>query len=172
MTRSYSDLKAKKIINKDLDIEHQFEKATDFLFEMKLHVPIDHKRKGTKADGRILLDNRQTILWDCKSVEKVVNLQDHLETQFDGYLRKEAASPNQPLAFFVIGPAFSTQSLKLCHQYKAQTNWDVALITAEALKHLAELWSSSSPGKRFPIKLLNRTLLIDKEKAEYLHSLA
>ena len=170
--RSYSDLKAKKIINKDLDIEHQFEKATDFLFESKLHVSIDHKKKGIKADGRILLDNRQSMLWDCKSVEKVVNLQDHLETQFDGYLRKEAASANQPLAFLVIGPAFSPHSLKLCHQYKARTNWDIALVTAEGLKRLAELWSSSSPGKRFPIRLLNRTDLIDKEKAEYLHSLA
>ena len=26
---------------------------------------------------------------DCKSVEELVNLQDFLETQFDGYLRKE-----------------------------------------------------------------------------------
>ncbi len=170
--RSYSDLKAKKVINRDLDIEHQFERATDFLFETKLRVPVDHKRKGTKADGRILLENRQSILWDCKSNEKSVNLQDHLESQFDGYLRREAACGNQCLAFIVIGPAFTAQSLKLCHQYKARTNWDVALVTAEALKHLAELWSTTSGGKQFPIRLLNRTELIDKEKAEYLHSLA
>ena len=81
--RAYSDLKAKKLITKDLDIEHQFERATDFLFERKLHVPIDKKRKGTKADGRIFLDNEETILWDCKSVETSVNLHDHLEGQFD-----------------------------------------------------------------------------------------
>ena len=170
-TRSYSDLKAKKLISKDLEIEHQFEQATDFLFEVKLKVGIDKRRKITKADGRIPLDKNHVILWDCKSVEGEANLQDHLEDQFDSYLRKEREKGYQPLAFLVIAPAFTSHSIKLAFQYKAKTNWDIALVKAEALKHLAELWSTTEPQKPFPIRLLNRTEVIDKERVEFLLSL-
>jgi hypothetical protein len=60
--RSYSDLKAKKLISKDLDIEHQFEKATDFLFEVMLRVKIDSSRKITKADGRIPIADKKGFI--------------------------------------------------------------------------------------------------------------
>jgi len=68
--RAYSDLRAKKVISKDLDVEHQFEKATDYLFEVLLNLDIDTDRKVSKVDGRLILPERQVILWDCKSVEK------------------------------------------------------------------------------------------------------
>lgn len=171
-TRSYADLKAKKLISKDLEIEHQFEQATDFLFEEKLNATIDRSRKVSKADGRILLADKQVILWDCKSVEGAVNLQDHLEDQFDSYLRKEREKGNSPIAFLTIGPSFTKLSLKVANQYKARTNWDVALVQTDALKYLAEQWSATGTDKPFPIRLLNRTEIIDKERAEFLLSLA
>jgi hypothetical protein len=171
-SRAYAELRAKKIIAKDLEIEHLFEGATAFLFGARLHVACDRSQKDNRADGRLPLENEQTILWDCKSVESSVNLQDHLESQFDGYLRKERESGKQPLAFLVIGPAFTPQSIKLAHQYKARTNWDVALVTAEGLKHLAERWTAAESSKPFPVRLLNRTDVIDKERAEFLLSLA
>lgn len=171
-TRSYADLKAKKLIGKDLEIEHKFENATDFLFETKLHLTIDTTRKVTKADGRILLPDKQVILWDCKSVEGSVDLQQHLEDQFDSYLRKEREKGNKPLAFLVVGPSFTKPSLKLAYQYKARTNWDIALVRTDALKYLAEQWSTTEPNKPFPIRLFNRTELIDRERVEFLHSLA
>lgn len=171
-SRSYAELRAKKVISKDLDIEHLFEDATAFLFEERLNVTCDCSRKENRADGRLPLENNQSILWDCKSVEGLVNLQDHLENQFDGYLRKERESGKQALAFLVIGPAFTPQSIKLASQYKAKTNWDIALLTAEGLKHLAERWFATEPNKPFPVQLLNRTDVIDKERAEFLLSLA
>ena len=64
------------------------------------------------------------------------------------------------------------QSIKLAHRYKARTNWDVALIDASALKHLADQWKTIEPEKPFPIRLLNRTEVIDKERVEFLLSLA
>lgn len=170
--RSYAELRAKKLITKDLDIEHMFEAATEFLFKCRLCVPCDRKTKDNRADGKLPLDNDQSILWDCKSVEELVNLQDHLDDQFDSYLRKERDSGKHPLAFLVIGPGFTPQSIKLATQYKAKTNWDIALITAEGLKHLAERWAATEPGKPFPVRLLNRTDVIDKERAEFLLSLA
>ncbi len=171
-SRAYNELRAKKLITKDLEIEHQFESATEFLFEAKLHVACDRSRKDNRADGRLPLENDQSILWDCKSVETSVNLQDHLEGQFDAYLRKERENGKQPLAFLVIGPSFTPQSIKLAHQYKARTNWDIALVTAEGLKHLADRWAAAESNKPFPVRLLNQTDVIDKERAEFLLSLA
>jgi hypothetical protein len=95
-----------------------------------------------------------------------------LEDQFDFYLRKEREKGYQPLAFLVIAPAFTSNSIKLAFQYKARTNWDIALVKAEALKHLAESWSTTEPQKPFPVRLLNRTEVIDKERVEFLLSLA
>ena len=170
--RAYNDLRAKKLITKDLQIEHQFEEATDFLFERKLNLKIDRTRKVTKADGRIPLSGRRVILWDCKSAESAVNLQDYLEDQFDRYLRKEREKGAEPLAILVIGPSFTASSIKLVSKYKAQTNWDVALVRASALKHLAEQWAATEADKPFPITLLNRTELIDKERVDFILSLA
>ncbi|MEO2013326.1 MAG: hypothetical protein ABGZ53_03045 [Fuerstiella sp.] len=170
--RAYADLRAKKLISKDLEVEHQFEKATDFLFEQMLNVGIDNTRKITKADGRIPVGDRQVILWDCKSAEKEVNLQDHLDDQFDGYLRKERQKGFEPLAFIVVGPSFSANSIKIAHQYKAKTNWDIALVHADALKHIAEHWAAQETEQTFPIGLFNRTELIDLKLAEFLISLA
>jgi len=150
----------------------RFEDATAFLFDVKLKVPMHRANKENRADGKLSLEGNQCILLDCKSVEGAVNLQDHLDIQFDGYLRKERESNCQPLAFLVIGPAFTANSLKAAYQYKARTNWDIALITAEGLKYLAERWSAMSPEKPFPVRLLNRTEIIDKERAEFLLSLA
>ncbi|MCI0641370.1 MAG: hypothetical protein L0Y58_15770 [Verrucomicrobia subdivision 3 bacterium] len=170
--RSYAELRAKKLIDKDLEIEHMFEEATQFLFEVKLKVAFDRSRKDSRADGRLPLEDEQCILLDCKSDEKEVNLQDYLDGQFDGYMRKERECGKKPLSFLVIGPSFTPQSIKLAHQYKARTNWDMALVTAEGLKHLAERWVAQEPEKPFPIRLLNRTEVIDKERAEFLLSLA
>ncbi|WP_020472681.1 hypothetical protein [Zavarzinella formosa] len=170
--RAYAELRAKKVITKDLDIEHQFEDATAFLFDNRLRMPCDMTRKDNKADGRLALDGGQTLLLDCKSAEGPVNLQDYLDGQFDGYLRKEQALGKNPIGFLVIAPAFTPQSLNLAYKYKARTNWDIALITAEGLRYLADRWAAAEPQKPFPVRLLNCTAIIDKERAEVLLSLA
>ena len=48
----------------------------------------------------------------------------------------------------------------------------MALVTAAGLKHLAERWAALEPEKPFPVRLLSRTEVIDKERAEFLLSLA
>ncbi len=170
--RAYAELRAKKVISRDLDIEHQFEAATAFLFDIKLKVPCDMARKDNKADGKIHLDGGSVMLLDCKSSEEPVNLQDYLDHQFDGYLRKEQSAGKNPIGFLVVGPAFTSNSINLAYKYKAQTNWDMTLITAEGLRYLADRWSASGSNKPFPVRLLNCTAVIDKERAEILLSLA
>ena len=85
---------------------------------------------------------------------------------------RSGTSASNRLAFIVIGPSFTPQSIKLAHQYKARTNWDISLVQADGLKHLADRWFSIGNGQPFPIRLLNRTEVIDKERAEYILSLA
>ena len=46
-SRAYAELRAKKIITKDLEIEHLFESATTFLFEARLHVACE-RGDGTR----------------------------------------------------------------------------------------------------------------------------
>lgn len=133
---------------------------------------VGRANKENRADARVQLDGDQCLLWDCKSAEEAVNLRDHLDGQFDGYLRKEREAGRQPLAFLVVGPAFTPQSVSLAHQYTARTTWDVAPVTGEGLKHLAERWAAGNPEKPFSVRLLNRTDLIDKDRAEFLLSLA
>ena len=170
--RAYAELRAKRVISKDLDIPAMFEGATAFLFGVRLKLPCDPSRAENRADGRLRLDTDQCLLWDCKTAEVAVNLQDHLDGQFDGYLRKELQVGLKPLGFLVIGPSFTPQSIRLANQYKARTNWDVALVQADGLKHLADRCAATEPDKPFPIRLLIRTEVIDKERAEFLLSLA
>lgn len=169
--RKYAELRAKKVIVKDLEVQTQFEHATTFLFEARLRAKCDRSYRDNRADGRIHLEGDQCLLWDCKTAEVAVNLQDYLEGQFEGYLRKEREAGKQPLAFLVIGPSFTPQSTRLAYQFKARTNWDVALVTAEGLKHLADQWVAIESDKPFPVQLLNRTEVIDKARAEFLLSL-
>ena len=49
---------------------------------------------------------------------------------------------------------------------------DLALVTAAGQKHLADRWEAIASDNPFPIRLLNRTEMIDKERAEFLLSLA
>ena len=166
--RAYAELRAKKLITKDLDIQYMFEDATAFLFEVRLRVPCDMSRKDSRSDGRLGLDAGQSLLWDCKSVEGGQPT-DFLDGRFDGYLEGREGRRNYS------GSWRSGRRSPIAdpgHKYKARTNWDVALVTSAGLKHLAERWAATEPEKPFPIRLLIRTEVIDKERAEFLLSLA
>lgn len=171
-SRKYSELKAQGLIEKQEDVERAFEKATDFLFENRLKLIIEKKLPVKSADGKIYLrDQRQVVLWDCKSDEREVNLKDHLESQFDGYMRTERGRGYQILYFLVIAPRFTKGSLVVAQKYKMATNWDVALIKASALKRMAEKWHDAKPEQAFPLTLLNLTDLVDDDRADDLLSL-
>jgi len=169
--RKYSELKAQGLIEKQEHVDRAFEKATDFLFEKRLGATIENGLPVKSPDGKIYLPGRQVVLWDCKSDEREVNLQDHLEPQFDGYMRAEAREGRQVLYFLVVGPRFTAKSLTAARKYKMATNWDVPLITASALKRIAEKWHGAKPGQPFPLGLLNLTEIIDDGRADELLSL-
>jgi hypothetical protein len=62
--------------------------------------------------------------------------------------------------------------INLACRYKARTTRDVAQVTAEGLKHLAGRWPATEAIKPLPMRLLDRTAPINKERPEFVLSLA
>lgn len=155
--RSLKDLRKNKIIDKDLKCEHYFEKATDYLFEIKLkNKPL--ALAGTEhADGKLSFRDKY-ILWDNKSKETPVNLKDHI-LQFDKYIKNS----DKPVAvFLVIAPEFTDNSVAECVKYSLNNETQILLITADELKTVAEMWSKKHPEESFNLGYLKQNGRFDK----------
>lgn len=145
--RNLKELRQQNIIDKDLECEHKFELATNYLFEKKLKVkPLI--MSGTEHSDGMLSFNNKLILWDNKSKETDVNLIDHIK-QFDRYIK----NAEKPVAvFMVIAPSFTENSAAECAKYSMQNDTLILLITATELKNLAEQWSQNNKGDEpFPL---------------------
>jgi len=160
-SRDLKFLRSNKIIDKDLQCEHFFEDATNYIFEkMLLNKPLT--LTGTDhPDGKLSFKDKY-IMWDNKSKETPVNLKDHIQ-QFDRYIK---SSEKDVVVFMVIAPDFTPQSINECVDYSLNNDTQILLITAEELKTVAEMWNKKNHGKifnlgyfkqngRFDIKLLN-----------------
>ena len=133
--RDLAFLRNQNIISKDLECEHKFEEATNYIFEKILkNKPL--LLKGTDHPDGILSYNDKLIMWDNKSKESPVNLADHIK-QFDRYIR---ASEKPVSVFIVIGPDFTADSAKECLKYSLTNDTLILLITAKELKSLAIEW--------------------------------
>ena len=143
-SRDLAYLRSCKLIEKDLECEHLFEKATNYLFEVKLkNKPLN--LTGTEhPDGKLSFMDKY-IMWDNKSKETLVNLKDHLP-QFDRYIK---ASDKPVAVFIVIGPDFTQNSVTECAQYALLNDTQILLITAEELKTLADYWEKTHPDESF-----------------------
>lgn len=159
--RDLKFLRANDIIAKDLQCEHYFEDATNYIFEkMLLNKPLT--LTGTDhPDGKLSFKDKY-IMWDNKSKETPVNLKEHIQ-QFDRYIK---SSDKDVVVFMVIAPEFTSQSVQECVDYSLNNDTQILLITADELKTVAELWNKKHNGQifnlgyfkqngRFDIKLLN-----------------
>ncbi len=159
--RDLKFLRANNIIEKDLQCEHLFEDATDYIFEkMLMNKPLT--LTGTDhPDGKLSFKDKY-IMWDNKSKETAVNLKDHI-LQFDRYIK---TSDKDVVVFMVIAPEFTAQSVQECVDYSLNNDTQILLITANELKTVAENWAKKHKGEifnlgyfkqngRFDIKLLN-----------------
>lgn len=160
-SRDLKFLRTNNIINKDLQCEHFFEDATNYIFEkMLLNKPLT--LTGTDhPDGKLSFKDKY-ILWDNKSKETPVNLKDHIQ-QFNRYIEN---SDKEVAVFMVIAPNFTEQSVQTVVDYSLNNDTQILLITADELKTVAELWRKKHRGEifnlgyfkqngRFDIKLLN-----------------
>jgi hypothetical protein len=158
-SRSLPFLRENNIIVKDLDCEHYFEKATNYLFEVMLkNKPL--MLTGTEHPDGKLSFNDKYILWDNKSKETDVNLQDHI-TQFDRYIK---SSDKAVAVFMVIAPSFTENSVKECVKYSLSNDTLILLITADELKEVAETWHKKHPDESFNLGFFKQNGRFDKTK--------
>ena len=152
-SRNYSFLRAQELIEKDLEVESKFEKATDFLFELKLgHRPLP--LPGLEQPDGCLALRDGVLFWDNKSTESFCDLRKHLD-QFDRYFRK---SEKRAYALLVVAPDFTPESHNIAMTHEVQTGNRLSLITAADLKELAVRWSKSSKcDDPFPLEYLTST---------------
>lgn len=159
--RDLKFLHSNNVIEKDLQCEHYFEDATNYIFEkMLMNKPLT--LTGTEhPDGKLSFKDKY-IMWDNKSKETPVNLKDHIQ-QFDRYIKM---SDKDVVVFMVIAPDFTPQSVQECVDYSLNNDTQILLITADEFKIVAEAWNKKHPGEifnlgyfkqngRFDIKLLN-----------------
>ena len=159
--RDLKFLRSNNIIEKDLQCEHYFEDATNYIFEkMLMNKPLT-LTGSEHPDGKLSFKDKY-IMWDNKSKETPVNLKDHIH-QFDRYIK---TSDKDVVVFMVIAPEFTPQSVQECVDYSLNNDTQILLITADELKTVAEIWSKKHNGDmfnlgyfkqngRFDIKLLN-----------------
>lgn len=134
-SRNLATLRQQGIINKDLECEHKFESATNYIFEKIFKIkPLI--MSGTEHPDGILSFNDKLIMWDNKSKETAVSLEEHIK-QFDRYIRNSS----KPVSvFMVIGPDFTSSSDRECAKYAMYNDTIILLITANELKELATKW--------------------------------
>ena len=133
--RNLDELRKNNVISKDLECEHKFEEATNYIFEVLFkNKPL--MLKGTEHPDGMLSFSDKLIMWDNKSKETAVNLSDHIR-QFDRYIKNS----EKPVAIFlVIAPDFTEESAKECVKYTMSSDTLILLITASELKALALQW--------------------------------
>lgn len=150
--RDLKFLHANGIIDKDLQCEHYFEDATNYLFEtLLLNKPLT-LTGSEHPDGKLSFKDKY-VMWDNKSKESPVNLKDHI-AQFDGYIK---SSDKEVAVFIVIGPSFTDRSVQECVDYFLNNDTQILLITAEELKIVAETWHKKHPGEIFNLGYFRQT---------------
>lgn len=135
--RDLKTLRQQGVIDKDLECEHKFELATNYIFEAIFkNKPLI--MSGSEHPDGMLSFNDKLIMWDNKSKESPVCLSEHIK-QFDRYIKN---SQKPVSVFIVIGPSFTDDSVKECAKYSLNNDTLILLITAEELKKLAEEFNS------------------------------
>ena len=161
-SRDISYFRSQQLIAKDIEIERKFEDATNYLFEAKLqHKPLS--LIGTKhEDGRLSM-GEGILLWDNKSSEKEVTLQNHIR-QFDGYIQ---ASEKSVEGFLVIAPSFTEDSTNIAMSYFVENQVIISLVTASDLKLVAEEFAAKDTDKAFNLRYLLQIGLFKKDLVKF-----
>lgn len=157
-SRNYKTLRVNKVIDKDVNVDNYFEDATRYLFERKLGVELQEMKGTRHADGKILFNSSDVVLWDNKSTEKPYTFPESHFNQFLRYMRTEEM---RVTLFLVIVHDYTKEAVAQAQKLKAfsEEDTDVALIKASDLKFIAEQWKDYSDQKHpvFNLQVFNMT---------------
>ncbi|MCB0642142.1 MAG: hypothetical protein KDC44_10900, partial [Phaeodactylibacter sp.] len=154
-----------KIIQKDIDMERAFEEGTRFLFREKLGFELLPMPGNEHPDGCIRMANGHLLMWDNKSKESEYTFPSSHYNQFRRYILD---APDRVSCFLIIVPKVNTEASKTTRKLKVAcgNETDIAIITAEDLKWLAEQWSSKKENTNFNLHVFSFTGLLDRQQLQ------
>lgn len=164
--RKGNDLLNAEIIDQYEDLGSVFEEATVYIFDKLLDLKVKKLGNLNEADGQIIFDD-EILLWDNKSTEKDYKFSNKFYRQF---LRYISDSKQRVKVFLIIVNSFKnkeqvkTKADKL--KNKCESDTDIALITAENLKYIAEEWKDKNDKSEFDLAIFNKTGIIERSRIE------
>jgi hypothetical protein len=159
--RDNQNLYQRNLIKHDRDMESGFEAGTRFLFEIKLGQQLIEMNGSDHADGGVEFPNGELLLWDNKGKESIYKFPKSHVDQFRRYVRESVKRVN---VFLVVVPEVAPEARYQAMKMKQQTatDSDVALITAEDLKYVAEHWREHCKEGDFNLDVFNATGILDR----------
>jgi hypothetical protein len=162
--RDRQNLLSNNIIQKDINMESAFEEATRYIFEEKLGLVLLPMEGSNHPDGILEFGKaKELLMWDTKSKETIYEFPNDHFRQFKNYIHE---SVQRVSCFLVIAPEISDRCLDNAYKLKGASGCDadVALISAEDLKWIAENWKSYvTKSKKFDLEVLNHTGILDSQ---------
>lgn len=156
------NLLGNNIISNHREVESAFEKGTEYLFENLLNHALLEFEGNEHADGGVNFDkNKNVLLWDNKSrVDgNAYKFPDAHYRQFRRYIRNERSNDRRVSCFLIITAEIDPIARENAAKLKADSDvdTDVALITAENLKLVAQNWKKYSKSEKFNLQVFNIT---------------
>ena len=162
--RDRESVLANDVVSKDREMEAAFEKGTRYLFEEKLGLELLPMSGSDHPDGMVAFDHGDLLMWDTKSKEgRYVFPNSHLR-QFKRYIRD---SQQRVSCFLIVAPEMEEEAETKAELLKSESrhDTDVALVSAENLKWLAENWRDFA-GNEFDPEVFNTTGILDRNRLE------
>jgi hypothetical protein len=163
-----ANLLSKKVIKNEGDAALAFERATHYLFETKLHHTAIHQNGTEHADGCLQFNPKgDLMMWDNKAMMNgnYTFPNDHFR-QFKRYIMDSAVRGARVTCFLIVVPEIedSAKENAVKLKYESGSDTDVAIISAETLKWLAEDWKTNNPEKPINLEIFNTTGVLSKEE--------
>ncbi len=163
--RDRESLLANEVISKDRDMDAAFEDGTSYLFEERLGLKLLEMSGSDHPDGSLEMNGGDLLMWDTKSKEDQYRFPKSHVRQFKRYIRD---SGRRVSVFLIIVPDIEEGAETRADLLKAESSHDtdVALVTAEDLKWLAEEWQERTAEDKFDPEVFNTTGVLTRSKLE------
>ena len=166
--KDMQNLLGRNVIKHERDAELAFERATQYLFEEKLGHDVLDQPGSEHSDGALNFGrNGDVMLWDNKSImEGTYTFPNNHLRQFKKYIRDSNTVRGQRVSCFLIivpdvNDSAKQNAMKL--KFESGTDTDIAIITAENLKWVAEEWVTRGAGKPLNLEVFNSTGILTRD---------
>jgi len=166
--KDMANLIGKKIVKHERDVELAFERATAYLFEKKLNNDVLKQEGSEHCDGCMEFGKKEELfMWDNKTKmqEKYKFPNKHLN-QFKRYIHDATRKGKRVNCFLVVVPEADKVAEDNANRlkYESDVDTDIAIITAENLKWIADEWSKTNGSKKFNLQVFNKTGILTKDE--------